>query len=76
MFMCHVSVVVCQVSCVTCHMSAVSCQLSLNATATSTDPPPSNSPTMYRRLLCKDPQIQNNFKNQKKTLKQPKLENI
>ena len=41
-----------QVSCVTCHMS-------LTQTATATDPPPANSPTMHIRMVRKDPQIIN-----------------
>ena len=50
-------------SCVMCHVSHVTCNLlranctyrmSLVPTATFTDPPISNSPTMHSRLVCKD----------------------
>ena len=35
----------------------LTCHLSLTITATATDPPPANSPTMHSRLVCKE----NNF---------------
>ena len=33
----------------------VVCHMSLTQTATATDPPPANSPTMHNRMGCKDP---------------------
>ena len=44
--------VMCRLSPVICHLSPVTCQLSTRQTATVTDPPPANSPTMYSRLVC------------------------
>ena len=38
-----------------CHISRVACHMSLTSTATATDPPPSNSPTMHSMLVHKDP---------------------
>ena len=37
-----------------CHQSQVKCHLSPTTTATSTDPPPTNSPTMHIKLVCKN----------------------
>ncbi len=37
---------------VTCHMSHVTCHLSPMPTATATDPPPANSPTMHYVGWC------------------------
>ena len=47
--------------CVTCHMLHVTCHLSptLTATATATEPPPANSPTMHSRLVCLKPKLKN-----------------
>ena len=36
-------------------MLPVTCHRTLMPTATATDPPSPNSPTMPRRLVCKDP---------------------
>ena len=66
--MCDVSCVMCDVSCVICHvscvmfhvsnvtsqMSNVTCHLSPAPTATATDPPPDNYPTMHSRLVHQD----------------------
>ena len=49
----NLSLVACFVTLVTCHQSCVSCNLSSMPTATATDPPPANSPTMHNRLLTK-----------------------
>ena len=38
-----------QVSHVMCHMLHVTCHMSIAATATATDPPPANSPTLHSR---------------------------
>ena len=38
-------------SCVTCHMLRVTCHLSVTPTATATDAPPANFPTMHCRLV-------------------------
>ena len=43
--------VTCHMLHVTCHMSRVTCHLSLRPTATATDPPSANSPTMHSRLV-------------------------
>ena len=45
-FSCQMSGGRCQVSGIRCQMSGARCQLS---TATATDPPPADSPTMYSR---------------------------
>ena len=42
-------------SCFTYCVSPVTCQVSLTSTATATDLPPANSPTMHCRVFCKDP---------------------
>ena len=66
---CDISHVTCDISHVMCHsarfmphchVSHVTCQchLSLTPTATVTDPPPANSPTMPSMLICKDPKTQ------------------
>ena len=47
----QVSGVRCHVLCVTCCMSPVTCHMSLTQTATATDPPPANSPSMHSRML-------------------------
>ena len=47
----------CHVSCIVYHMSPVTCHMRLTPTATATDPAPANSPTIYSRMDCKDPQI-------------------
>ena len=47
--MCHMSHVICHVSCVTFH-----CHMSLTPTSTATGPPPTTSPLMHNRLVCKD----------------------
>ena len=60
----------CHVSCVMCCMSCVTCQLSPTPTATATDPPPSNSPTMHSRLVCKDPNFSDTIFDQKSTVHQ------
>ena len=44
----------CNVSCDMCHVSYVTCQLSPTPTATATDPPIANSPTMNRTLVFKN----------------------
>ena len=64
---CQVSLLMDHVSYVTCHLSPepVTCHLSLKLTATATDPPHTNSPIMYRRLVCKDPQNTKHFKTPK-----------
>ena len=65
------SCVKCHVSGVKCHVSTVTCHLSPTPTATSTDPPPANSPIMHSRLVSKEPifffyqQKYGNSKNQK-----------
>ena len=68
----HVSCVTCHVSCVTCHMSHIPCHLSpftiLTPTATTTDPPPANSPAMHNRLVHKDLKILICFSNLKQLL--------
>ena len=46
---CHVLGVRSDLSCVMFHVSPVTCHISL--TATVTDPPPANSPTMHSRML-------------------------
>ena len=51
---CQVLGVRCQVSDVRCQVSLGTCHLSLTLTATDTDPPPANSPTMHRRLICQE----------------------
>ena len=53
--MCHGSPVMCHMSCVMCNMLRVTCHLSLMATATATvtDPPPANSPTMRKGWFAK-----------------------
>ena len=56
--------VMCQASRVTCHKSCVACHLSLLPTATATDPPPADSPTMHNRLVLKD-QTTQTIKNSK-----------
>ena len=54
-------------SCVMWDLSHVTCDLSLTSTATATDPPPANSPTMHSWLVCRAP---NNKKcKTKKSLK-------
>ena len=40
-----------------CHMSDVTCHLLLTPTATATDPPPANSPTMHSRLVHQDKKV-------------------
>ena len=50
----HKSHVTCHISCVTCHISTVTYHLSPTPTATVTDTPPANSPTMHSRLVHKD----------------------
>ena len=40
-----------------CHMSRVTCHMSLTLAATATDPPPSNSNTMYSRIFAKDQKL-------------------
>ena len=40
----------CHMSLVTCHMSLVTCHMSLTPSATATNPPPTNSPNMLRRI--------------------------
>ena len=52
--LCYVSLVTCHMSCVGCHMSHVTFPLSPNITATATDPPLANSPTMNSRLVHQD----------------------
>ena len=42
-----ISCVKCHMSPVMCHLPCVPCRLSLTTTATATDPPPGNSPTMH-----------------------------
>ena len=51
---CHMSCVMCHFSRFTCCMSPGTCQMSLTPTATATEPPPANSPTMDCRLVRKD----------------------
>ena len=63
--MCHVSGVMCHdVSYVTWLVSPVTCHLSLTLTATATDPPPANSPSMYSKLVRKDPKTHKIFQKQ------------
>ena len=62
---CHLSRVMCQVSQVLCHMLRVTCHFSLTPTATATDPPAANSPTMHSRLVCKHQTNQKNSKRKK-----------
>ena len=50
--MCHMSCV--SVSRVICHVSNVACHLSRTSTATPTDPPTANFPTMNSKGVCKD----------------------
>ena len=52
----HISCVMCMChpSRVTFHISPVTCYLSPTPTATITDPPPANSPTMHSRLVNQD----------------------
>ena len=57
--MCHMSLVTCHVWGVTCHVSHVTGHMSpvtfpLSPTATATDPPLANSPTMQSRLVHQD----------------------
>ena len=54
---CQVSNVRCHMSNVMCHVSPVTCHMSLRPTATATDPPTANSPTIHSRLVCKDQQM-------------------
>ena len=51
---CQLSHVTCHLSHVTCHLSHFTCHLSPTPTATATDHPPSNSPTMHSRLVHQD----------------------
>ena len=60
---------------VRCHVSSVSCHLSLTVTATATDPPPANSPTMQSRLVCKPPNTRKDFK-MPKIIETAKLQNL
>ena len=55
------SPVMCHMSCVMCNMLRVTCHLSLMATATATvtDPPPANSPTMRKGWFAKTKQQKN-----------------
>ena len=54
----------------------VTCHLSLKPTATATDPPPNNYPTMHiiSRLIYKEPKILKN--KHKKSLKWPNGTNV
>ena len=60
-----------QVSGFICRLSSVTCHMSVTPTATATDPPPANSPTMHRRIDDKDLQIFF-FPGQFKTISDPK----
>ena len=40
-----------------CQVSCVTFQLSLMPKATSTDPPPANSPMVHSRMVQRDPKI-------------------
>ena len=51
---CLMSLVTCHLLCVTCHQSPFTCHLSLTPTATATNPPSANSPTMHSRLVSED----------------------
>ena len=51
---CHMSSVMCNVSSVTCHLSRVTCHISPTPTATATDPPLANYPTIHSRLVHQD----------------------
>ena len=53
-----------QVSGVRCQVSHFTRPRSLTPTAKATDLPPTNSPDMHSRLVCKNPKIQNNIKTQ------------
>ena len=46
-----------QRACVMCHLLPVTCHVKLTQTATATDPPPANSPTMHGRVIHKHPKI-------------------
>ena len=50
----HISGVTCHMSCVACHLYPVICHLLLTPTVTATYLPPTNSPTMHSRPVCKD----------------------
>ena len=41
-------------ACVPCKVSHIPCHLAPTPTATATDPPPNNSPTMHSRLVHQD----------------------
>ena len=70
----YLSPVICHPSPVTFQLSAVICHLSPTATATATDPPPANSPTMNSRLVCQKlkPKNPTCLQNQKYCVKLPK----
>ena len=55
----------CHVSHFPVHLLHVNCHLSLTPTATATDPPPANSPTMHSWLVFKDPKYQQKNQNPK-----------
>ena len=68
---CHVSHDTCHMSHVMCHLSPIICHLSLTPTATATNPPPSNSPIIQRRLGCTN-QKTLNMSRRKKSLEEEK----
>ena len=51
---------------VTCHVSHVTCHMLLMPTATATDPPRANSPTVLSRVVGKYPK-KKNFEKRKKS---------
>ena len=59
-----------------CNMSRVTCHLSLTPTATVTDPPPTNYPTVDGRLVCKDPKTDKKYSNAKYHLNLPKINHL
>ena len=60
-------------SCVTCHMLPATRHLSLTPTATATDAPPANLPTMHGRLVCNHPKKVKKSKRKKNHSNLPKI---
>ena len=72
-FLLHVVCVTYHMSLVICHIKCFACHLSLMPSATATDPPPANSPTMHSRLVWKYPKKAQNISKCRKSLKQWQL---
>ena len=60
--MCHMSHLTPYVSCAACHVSHVTCHMLLTPTATATDPPPDNYPTMHSKDKQINYYMQGNFR--------------